>query len=72
MIGRAKWQQKLDDLDPGDFIEISCGSTIVEGRFVELTRAAKGKWFIAVRYGKRTELVATNEIDNILVRERKA
>lgn len=65
------WQRLLDDLEPGDRIEIDCGDTAIRGDFDGLFRSEAGKWMIAVKVGKRQELASTREIEGLLVLQRK-
>lgn len=63
-MGR-KWQKLLDDLEPGDSIEVDLGAVLVKGRYDSISRSKSGKWFLFVKSRKRTEEIPTRDICEI-------
>lgn len=60
-----EWRHLVDDLEPGDRIEIDCGDTMIAGKFLRLFRNESRRWMCELRMGSRVELAAMSEIKSM-------
>lgn len=62
---RRDWRSLLDDLNPGDAIQVDCGSTMAVGSFVQLRTAPCGVWLLEVKTRRNTQEIPVREIESM-------